>query len=609
MTPPSGLATHWQGRERFVVLATGFGQGELFLATWDAWRRDPQRCDNLCFIAIEAAPATHGQLAHAHAVSPLAQLATTLAAAWPPLTRNLHGLDFEHGKVQLLLAVGEPGTCLPELVATADAFFIDTTGTATGARDVRFCKALGRLAAPGAVLEARIDTPSFRAGLVTAGFEVQPAPGITRARYAPTFLPRRAVGRPVAQPTAERRVLIIGAGLAGCAAASALADSGWHSTLLERHAGLAEEGSGNPAGLFHGIVNAQDGLHARFNRAAALSTSVAVRAATSEHAAQGSAAGLLRLETTMSHAQMQHVLGKLTLPADYVQAVTGAEASTLCGMPMQGPAWFYPGGGWVQPAALARAFFDQAADHTTLRSGVEVHSLRFADGRWQALDEQGQAIDDAPVLLLANAGDALRLLGSPGWPIDKVRGQISSAAASAFGPAGSAGRTRLPVAGAGYLLPEVDGRVMFGATAQPGDDDAAVRSADHRSNLAQLVRLTGQPLALDPTQLEGRTAWRWTSRDRLPVIGAVPAMPCIDFGQTTPLATQRRADQPRFVARVPGLFVFTALGSRGITWSALGGRVVASAITGAPAPVEASLLDAIDPARFVTRQVRRAGGI
>jgi tRNA 5-methylaminomethyl-2-thiouridine biosynthesis bifunctional protein len=57
---------------------------------------------------------------------------------------------------------------------------------------------------------------------------------------------------------------------------------------------------------------------------------------------------------------------------------------------------------------------------------------------------------------------------------------------------------------------------------------------------------------------------------------------------------------------VPGLFVFTALGSRGITWSALGGQVVAAAISGAPAPLEASLLDAIAPARFITRQVRRS---
>ena len=67
-----------------------------------------------------------------------------------------------------------------------------------------------------------------------------------------------------------------------------------------------------------------------------------------------------------------------------------------------------------------------------------------------------------------------------------------------------------------------------------------------------------------------------------------------------------RLDQVRFAVREPGLFVLTALGSRGITWSALCAEVLAAAISGAPMPLEASLLDAIDPARFAVRARRGA---
>ena len=597
----------WQGRERFVLLATGFGQGQLFLATWDAWRNDPQRSENLCFITIEARPPTRAELTNACADSPLPQLADALLAAWPPITANLHRLDFDGARVQLLLAVGEVSAWLPELRATVDAFHLDEASLVNNAWDERLCKALGRLAAPGATLVACTDAASLRAALTTAGFDVQADSSITRARYAPSFQPRRSVARRTASPAGERRVLIVGGGLAGCAAASALAEHGWHSTLLERHAGLAEESSGNPAGLFHGIVNVQDGAHARFNRAAALAAQGAVRTALMAHGALGSVEGLLRIETALGHAQMHAVIGALGLPADYVQALSATEASARCGMPLQHPAWFYPGGGWVQPAALAQAFFDRAAQRVSLRSGAGVQTLHFADGRWRALDLHGDVIEAAPTLLLANAGDALRLLGAPAWPIEKTRGQISIAATAAFGPVGSPGRSTLPIAGAGYLLPELNGCVMFGATTQAGDDDASVRDTDHAANLSQLARLTGQPSTVSASMLAGRTAWRWTSRDRLPVIGAVPVMPCIDVGQASEPTQTRRADQARFVPRVPGLFVFTALGSRGITWSALGARVVAAAITGAPAPLEASLLDAIDPARFITRQVRRPG--
>src|ERR1700712_1970525 len=86
----NGLPARWQGRERFVVLETGFGLGNNFLATWRAWRDDPQRCERLVFISIEAHPLTREELAQAHAASPLPELAEALQRAWPPLTPDLH---------------------------------------------------------------------------------------------------------------------------------------------------------------------------------------------------------------------------------------------------------------------------------------------------------------------------------------------------------------------------------------------------------------------------------------------------------------------------------------------------------------------------------------
>jgi tRNA 5-methylaminomethyl-2-thiouridine biosynthesis bifunctional protein len=98
---------------------------------------------------------------------------------------------------------------------------------------------------------------------------------------------------------------------------------------------------------------------------------------------------------------------------------------------------------------------------------------------------------------------------------------------------------------------------------------------------------------------------RWVSRDRLPVIGAVPAALAENAGLGVAAPSAGRLDQPRLVARAPGLYVFSALGSRGIASSALGAQMLAAAIAGAPAPVEADLLDAVDPARFLVRQFRR----
>jgi tRNA 5-methylaminomethyl-2-thiouridine biosynthesis bifunctional protein len=56
--------------------------------------------------------------------------------------------------------------------------------------------------------------------------------------------------------------------------------------------------------------------------------------------------------------------------------------------------------------------------------------------------------------------------------------------------------------------------------------------------------------------------------------------------------------------RQPGLYLHTALGSRGLTSAALGGELIAAQICGAPWPLEADLVDAIDPARFALRTSR-----
>ncbi len=179
-----------------------------------------------------------------------------------------------------------------------------------------------------------------------------------------------------------------------------------------------------------------------------------------------------------------------------------------------------------------------------------------------------------------------------------MRGQVSILSADDAAAAGLEGLA-LPMSGRGYALRLDDGRVLFGASSQAGDMDPAVRSADHAANLARLERLTGQRVHSTPDRLEGRTGWRWNARDRLPMIGPVPDL-------AAAAAAPRRLDQPRFVPRLAGLYLLTALGSRGIASATLGAQLLASWMSGAPCPVEASLLDAVDPARFVSRRARRA---
>jgi tRNA 5-methylaminomethyl-2-thiouridine biosynthesis bifunctional protein len=67
------------------------------------------------------------------------------------------------------------------------------------------------------------------------------------------------------------------------------------------------------------------------------------------------------------------------------------------------------------------------------------------------------------------------------------------------------------------------------------------------------------------------------------------------------LAGAHLADLPR----VRGLYAAFAFASRGLSWSALAAEALASEIDAEPAPLSRSLLEAIDPGRFVLKALRR----
>jgi tRNA 5-methylaminomethyl-2-thiouridine biosynthesis bifunctional protein len=585
------LPERWRGRARFTILETGFGLANNFLAAWAAWRDDAQRCQRLHFISLEKHPPTQDDLARALAPSPFAPLAQQLVAAWPPTTPNLHRLTFESGRVQLLLGFGDAATLARELVARVDAFFLD--GFAPARNEAMWSpplfKSLARLAAPDATAATWSAARVVRDGLTAAGFDVRAAPGpgakreITLARYAPRFAAAAPPGRamPAAAPS---HAIVIGAGLAGAATARALAQQSVPCTVLDAQAAPATQASGNPAGLLHGTVGADDTVHTRWHRAASFA------AADWVHAAQaGACAGLLRLNSTHDLAAMQALIDAQHLPSAYVQALDAAQATRHAGLAIAQPAWLFAKGGWADPRALVQHTL--ATPGVTWRGDAHVQSIEHRAEGWLVRDRDARVIAEAPMIVLANADDALRLAALPLDWTERVRGQVTWLAA-----ADAAVAPRLPVASGGYVLALPNGGgLLIGATSQPDDGDAQVRKADHAANLERARQLLGLDVARADATLHGRVGWRIVARDRLPLAGMAP-----DLAAALPA----RRDAPRLLARRPGLYIHTALGSRGLTSAALAGELIAAQLSGAPWPLEADLADAIDPARLVLRTAR-----
>jgi tRNA 5-methylaminomethyl-2-thiouridine biosynthesis bifunctional protein len=156
--------------------------------------------------------------------------------------------------------------------------------------------------------------------------------------------------------------------------------------------------------------------------------------------------------------------------------------------------------------------------------------------------------------------------------LQALRGQLSTAQQSS-----SDRLPPLPVNGQGSLIPHLPGHAgpswHTGSTFDRGHPPQAAGEAtpckpeDHATNLSKLATLlpsTAASLGPVTDRLQAWAGIRCTSPDRLPLVGPV------DPGQR------------------PGLWLCTALGTRGLTWGLLCGELLAAEVAGDPLPVPLS---------------------
>jgi tRNA 5-methylaminomethyl-2-thiouridine biosynthesis bifunctional protein len=600
----NGLPQRWRGRGQFVVLEIGFGLGINFLATWQAWRGDPHRPTRLHFVSVERHPLSADDL-RAGTSGELCDLAEMLASAWPQPLPGLHRLEFERGDVVLTLALGDARALVPQLVVGADAIYLDGFAPSRNPEmwEPALLKSIARCARPGATVATYTSAQSVHASLSSAGFELQVQSGFGRKRemLAGIFAPKWRVRRhePQTEYRAERAAIVIGAGLAGCACAEALARRGWSVQVFDRQARPATGASALPWGLLHPQFAVDDAPLARLTRAGV----AAARAALDRVAPNGDfdgrcvarISGVFQLASEAAEAERwQWAVERLGLPSTWITWCSQADASEWVGMRPSGAGLWWPGGMLVCAPRWCCALL---ASHSIAMRRADVGSVAAAEGGWRVLNAHGKDLASAPVVIVAAALESPTLLDSAHARVRAVRGRIASLQPDAWEG------LRAPVTGDGYLLRDPDGGVSVGATYEATTVDAPSghaqlsRERALQGNLARVSRLLAAPP--EPRAVGTFEGIRCVAHDRMPLAGVMH----------DEIAMRAAADQLRGahlidLPRRDGLCACFALGSRGLTLASLLAEVIVAQIEGEPLPIERDLAATVDPARFALRSVR-----
>ncbi|HEY9192646.1 MAG TPA: bifunctional tRNA (5-methylaminomethyl-2-thiouridine)(34)-methyltransferase MnmD/FAD-dependent 5-carboxymethylaminomethyl-2-thiouridine(34) oxidoreductase MnmC [Methyloversatilis sp.] len=574
----NGLPGRWAGRDRFVVLETGFGLGLNFLATWRAWRDDPARCARLYFVSVEKHPFSAHDLAalYRRLLPPdMADLGRCVVEHWPLAVGGLHRIEFDDGRVVLTLALGDVQDVLPQLVLRANALYLDGFSP-TKNPDMwspRLFTQLKRLSAADVTLATWTIAAAVRKALSDASFVTDKRAGLPPKRdmLVGHLHPgaRDAARRHRPELTPPKQVVVVGAGLAGCSVAERLAARGMAVTLIERHSGPAQEASGNAAGVLRPMIARDDSVVARFSRAAFLHAAGHLhRLAAKGLPLKWGPAGVMLIAHDAEHEQLQQeVCATHALPEALVRYLPGAEMGRRIGYPVAHGGWWFPLGAWVNPASLCEASLERAGTGVTRVFSNEALKLEHDGAGWRVSGSR-HVLAEADAVVLANAADANTLSPLP-LPLVRVRGQVTRLP-----------RTLLPdlhmtVCREGYICPTPDGDLNLGASFDIGDEDRSVRQDSHAGNLARLERLLPGALANTPdlTTLRGRVGFRTATPDRMPMIGAQSAG--------------------------GALHVFAGLGARGIVWAPLGAELLAARMCGDPLPLEADIVQAVSASRFL----------
>jgi tRNA 5-methylaminomethyl-2-thiouridine biosynthesis bifunctional protein len=587
------LPGNWQQRDAFVIIETGFGIGLNFLSTWAAWRDDPARCETLHFISIEKHPFSAEDLQQLLSQWPgLEPLADQLLQSWPCLTPGIHRLRFEQGRVVLTLVFDDVLSALKNLNTGVDAIYLD--GFAPNRNpdmwSLPVLRALAQLSVEGTTLATYTVATAVCDGLSDVGFNLQKQAGFGGKKdmlVGEYRVPRKRV--PQVRP---QQAIVIGAGLAGCQIGAELARRGCNVVMIERADAPAQATSGNWAGCYLPAPSRDDNLSSRLTRAGFLALQQRLPGLQVQYPELGwSACGVLQMGKDQDDEIMQQQTAAALLhPLNHLQYLDQSEASTRAGLAVPAGGWWFGTGGWVRPADLCQALLASGGGNISVQWGVSVASIQYRLGQWQVRDAQGALLAEAPVLVLANASDVGMLLPQIPLPVTRIRGQVTHF------PQGVLPDFSPVLCRDGYVLPPVAGRHVLGATYDFGVDDENLRALSQNRNLQRLeslLSISDQPFIQMP--LNGRVGFRCVSGDRMPIVGAMPDMQHdIDAGT-------RLSKLPR----LPGLFCLSALGSRGLVWSGIAAELLADQICGETLRLEQDLADALDPARFHLRNLRR----
>lgn len=616
------LVNRWQALSaecapHFVIAETGFGCGLNFLLAWSLWEKYAPSSAILHFISCEQYPLSPEDLSRCLNTWPqLQEQAQRLLTSYPILTPGFHFLQFENGRVNLTLMLGDVLACYRELPICGDAliekklrdYYMDAwflDGFSPAKNPAMWSDELFTIMGVLSSTHTTVATPhtdeGVQQGLSAVGFDVNHVskPGSEEnmlvgefARVSAGHTPRHTPWHvSIPKTRSAQNAIVLGAGLAGCYTAHALARRGWSVTLLDTQPFVASGASGNNQAILFPQLTTFCSPLTNFMLSAYLFAVRSYQQILKQFPLIGELSGMLQLAYNQKECVNQAKLQSWLAHYPELGALVNADqASTFAGVPLESGGVFVPNSGWLDSPALCQFLIQMK--NIEWMPNTHASSISYDKNEWHVGEYH------AEVLVIANGYSANRFNQTNHLPLKTIRGQMTSFLSNEHSES-----LHIPLCAGGHILPAREGIHALGATYHSGSVDHASYPIDNVCNLEKLNTLS--PAVAWSDEVTGQwTGIRAATPDYLPLVGPVA---------DAELFRQRFAglvSNSRRWIPMPGVFhqdlyVCTGFGSRGLTTIPLSAEWLAATINGEHGGLPRTMTQSFSPARFLRREIIR----
>lgn len=325
--------------------------------------------------------------------------------------------------------------------------------------------------------------------------------------------------------------VIIGAGVAGLAAAYHICSEKLKVCVFEKQSDFCQGGSGNSQALLNPFLTLIDSPSVNF-------MNDAYRESVSFFESKEEQIGFN--QSGVIHIPVQSKYQKLIdkSEGEFFRALSVSDAKIISGIDLSSSVLLYPQSGFLSPRKLAECYISESEGNLSLFCGEEANILSYS--KENIIVASSRRKISTKIVILASAYEASKETRASHLRLEQVRGEIC------FLPqTNESSKLKIPVAFNGYLMPAIDGVHMLGSTYDHGEfnPDTQVEKQMHLGD--RLTKALPNLFKENPIKekLQGRVSFRTSTHDRLPYIG-----PLADEGIYTSLGHGSRGMQTSFYA-------------------------------------------------------------